>query len=192
MTDSLLRNRIIERRTDGVDPEEFLVEIGAIEVTDADELAFTESFDSLLRGHVDALAEDPPETGDIAHLYAIEESHVEAQDRSYPGYKVIHTVFKWPSDAALVFDVATDRALTELSERWGDVPGRQRPRMVQALRSFQDACYFCGGSIVYAEQPVESCCSDRDVLTLHCEGCDRRFLEFRTEQGMDSIEVTSA
>lgn len=190
MSEISVRDRIIERREKGVEPEEFLLESGAIEADEHDELGFTGPFAADVDAHVETVQEAGVTVADVAQLYAIDVSAVTDEERSYPAYKVIHTVYKWPSDAALTFDIAVDRALHELTEDWDEVAGRQRPRIVQALRSFQDACYFCGGELVYAEEPVESCCSDRQVLTLHCSACDRRFIEFSTER-QDAVEVRS-
>lgn len=181
-----VRERIKNRRKHGVEPESFLMDVGAIHLLeDEDQLAFTEPFADYVKESLEELRESGITEADIVRLYDVDHDHVEDPERSYPAWKVINTVYKWPSEAALMFDLAVDLALRDLTDRWEEVPARQRPRIIQALRSFQDECYFCGGHIVYGEEPVESCCSERQVLTLHCEGCDRRFLEFTTEQGLD-------
>ena len=175
--------RIRYRQEHSVDPEAFLRDVGAIRPADGSEqLRFTPEFASRLKGYVGTFREEGVDSSVVARIFGVDESQVEVADRPYTAFKVIHTVRNWPSAAALVFDAAADAALRVATDRWDEVPPGQRYRMLQSLRSFQDTCFFCDGRLEFSTDPVESCCSDRWVLTLHCDDCGRRFLEFSTEQ----------
>ncbi len=177
-----IKDRIRYRKQNSVDPEQYLFEADAIQPSnDETELELTDNFASELEQYIDDVVEDGVEEADLAQLFGVDLEDVEVQDRPYPSYKIIHTVRNWPTDEAIVFDVAVDRILRSRRDDWEAVPPRQRYRIAQSLRTFQDECLFCGGTIIYGDEPVESCCTKKRVLTLHCDDCDRRFMEFATE-----------
>jgi len=174
--------RIRKRKENAVDPETFLSEAGAIQPTDNErELEFTTEFTGELKEQIEAVQAAGIDEQALARLFGVDLEQVTEKDRPYTAWKIRNTVYNWPSADALVFDVATDETLRERTESWADVPPRQRYRIVQSLRSFQDECLFCSGPIVFNNDPVESCCSERRVLTIHCGECGRRFLEFTAE-----------
>lgn len=177
MTDVSVRDRIVERRSEGVDPEDFLRDIGAVEVVDED-LAFTAEFRRVLEETVQSDEIGRITSEAVAGMADISPENVSEEDREYPAFKVIHEVRKWPSDGALRLDVATDRALHTWTDRWGSVPGRQRPRILKALRGFHETCPFCDGEMTFTESAVPSCCSQRSVIAFTCDQCDLRLLEF--------------
>lgn len=180
--------RIKQERQNAVQPEPFLKAAGAVKDTgDEQKLAFTDSFAERVAGHIEDLRTEAIGITDIAQLFDAPESEVLEKDHDYTAWRAYNTVYNWPSEGALVFDVATDRALREIESAWDDVPTNQRFMIAQSLRSFQDWCLFCDGTIDFNNTPVQSCCSDRQVITLYCADCDRRFLEFRMEedQGVD-------
>lgn len=178
-----VKDRIRYRKRNSVDPEEYLLDAGVIQPTDDEkELALTDEFATELAEHVDDVTDEGVDGEDLTLLWGVERDEVEEQDdRDYPAYKIIHTIRNWPTEAALTFDIAVDRIMRRRREDWDDVPPRQRYRIAQSLRTFQETCLFCDGTIVYGDEPVESCCADQRVLTLHCADCDRRFMEFATE-----------
>ena len=179
MSETSIKERIIYRRENEVDPEEFLLSAGAIEEFDGDEeLRFTEEFSATLQENMDEYIESGVQEADLARLFGVPENEVTDEGRTYEAYRIIRTVYKWPSEAAVMFDVAIDASLRTISESWEAVPPKQRHDIAKSLRSFQDTCYFCGGEIITGQTLVESCCSERGVVTLHCTGCERRFLEF--------------
>lgn len=174
--------RIKKRKENAVDPETFLKEAGAIQSTDDQQkLGFTSEFAEHLSERVREVGEAGINDTALARLFGVPESEVLQKDRPFTSWRIRKTVYNWPSKGALIFDIAVDTALREIAEDWDEVPPRQRFMIAQSLRSFQDECVFCAGEIVFNNNPVESCCSERRVLTLHCDSCERRFLEFTTE-----------
>ncbi len=187
-----IKDRIRYRRQNSVDPEAYLLDSDVIEPTEGDEdLQLTSEFEAALRAYVEEVEGEGVDDTDLATLFGVDLDDVEEQERPYPAYKIIHTIRNWPSEAALRFDIAVDRILRERREDWDDVPPRQRYRIAQSLRTFQDACLFCDGTVVYGDEPVVSCCGEKRVLTLHCEACERRFMEFTTENQNFADSVTA-
>lgn len=189
----LLRDRIIESRQHSVDEQEFLLDIGAIEPTeDGDDLQFTDDFEASILEYVEHFDEAGVSVPEVAKIFdADPDEWVKEADREYVAFEVIHQVFKWPSEAALVVDAAIEAALDDLSERWEtDVPARQRYRIIMALRGFQDTCFFCDGQVSFSDEPVDSCCEEYKVISMSCDDCGRRFLEFSTTQ-VDDGEIAT-
>lgn len=187
-----IKDRIRYRKRHSVDPEEYLFDAGAIRQTeDEAELGLTPEFEAELEAYVTEVDSEGVSESDLATLFGVGLDEVEKQDRPYPAYKIIHTIRNWPTEAALVFDIAVDRILRERREDWDDVPPRQRYRIAQSLRTFQDDCLFCGGTVIYGDEPMESCCTETRVLTMHCDECGRRFMEFSTEDRnfVDSVQA---
>lgn len=170
-------------RQNAVDPDSFLMEVGAIEVgPDGEEYQLTEQFTATFETH----AEDARAVGTrheaLAEIFDEDIDSIEQLDRDYPAVNVGIRVRKWPSDAALIADVATHVTLTELTDRWMEVPTEQRKRILESLRGFHDDCPDCGGSVTFREDIVDSCCGQHQVKTFACEGCGGHLLEFDQER----------
>ncbi|KDE57547.1 hypothetical protein EL22_11335 [Halostagnicola sp. A56] len=175
-------DRIAYRRANAVDPEAFLRELTVVEPTeDGENLQFTPAFVSRVDRQLEKVRSAGVETADIADMFGVTEANVTVADRPYTAYKTRTTVRNWPSEAALELDVAVDRELRSETDRWDEVPPRQRHRLLQSLRSFRDDCPFCGGPVAIGDETVESCCGDTEVVTVGCGECDRRFLEFSAD-----------
>ncbi len=174
--------RIEYRRQNAVDPEAFLIKAGVVEPTDGGEnLRFTADFRTRLDEHVAAVRSDGATRADVATMFGVAVEDVCEADRSYTAFKTNNRVRNWPSEAALVLDIAVDSAIRETPADWEAVPVRQRHRMLQSLRSFQQTCLFCSGTVSMNDRVVESCCGDQSVVTVSCTDCDRRFLEFSAD-----------
>ncbi|MFC4436896.1 MULTISPECIES: hypothetical protein [Natrialbaceae] len=161
-----------------VDPEQFLLEVDAVEPCETqDDLCFTDELADMIDDRVAGLPEEPLDRALVADLYGIEPESVTLEDRSYPAVKIGRRIHKWPSEAALAADLATHQALSELTDRWTEVPQGQRIELLEVLRSFHGSCPACGGRITMSEDTIESCCRSYEVLALNCEGCSAPLLE---------------
>ncbi len=180
-------DRIEYRKRNAVDPEAFLLDLGVVEPTEReDNLRFSSAFATRIETQLERVRSDGVETSDIATMFGVEENDVTDPGREYTAYKTHATVRNWPSEAALELDVATDRELHSETDRWADVPGRQRYKILQSLRSFHDECPFCRGEVSIGDDIVESCCGDLEVVTVNCGDCARRLLEFSTDSVPDA------
>lgn len=183
MSDMSAEERIKYNRAHAVDPAEYLRETGIVRETDDErELAFDPSIADSVREHMAAVREEGVSESDIATLFSTDIGDVTELDRDYTAYKIILIIRKWPSEAALEFDIAVDRALRETGEWAERVPPRQKYRIVESLRAFQDRCFVCDGPLTQSEEPRTSCCGEQDVITVHCDSCGERFIEIALEQ----------
>ncbi|WP_433624919.1 hypothetical protein [Halomicrococcus sp. NG-SE-24] len=83
----------------------------------------------------------------------------------------------WPSEAALVADVAAGPLLRERLPRWDAWDLGDRGQLLHAVRVFLERCPNCDGELALAEETVESCCRTAEVVTLTCRACDTPVLE---------------
>ena len=155
-----------------VDPDTFLVEIGALTPDTGAERELTGEFSTLVNSHVKQAKEDGVSIEDIATLFDVERDRIENMDREYPAFKVIRRIRKWPAEGSLVTDVGTDRALRVLNDRWDEVPMEQRLNILESLRLFTETCPNCDGPISITDETFESCCRVYPVVQLRCEACD--------------------
>ncbi|WP_306056758.1 hypothetical protein [Natronococcus wangiae] len=167
------------QRENAVDPERFLLEVDAVKPCENQaDLCFTDELADAIDERMASLPDKPVDRALVAELYGVEPEAVTVKERSYPAVTIGRRVHKWPAEAALAADLATHRALGELTDRWTDVPQGQRIELLEMLRSFHDTCPDCGGPIALSEDTVESCCRSYEVLALNCEDCSAPLLEF--------------
>ena len=83
------------------------------------------------------------------------------------------TIGAWPSDAALIADVAAFITLGEHVPGWNDLSGVERDELTARLRVFLEACPICDGSVQVTVQSVDG--SGRPTVT--CEACESILLE---------------
>ncbi|AGN02361.1 hypothetical protein L593_12090 [Salinarchaeum sp. Harcht-Bsk1] len=168
--------KLEEQRANEVDPETFLQDNGVIEPGPSDDPVLTDAFTERVARHLEGLAVDDLDDG-LATLFEVEPAELEHVDRDYPAIKIDARIRQWPSEAALLADVAAHEALLASDADWLDVPLEQRLNLLESLRSFRQACPACGGSVVGNESVVQSCCRSFDVVTMACEDCEARILE---------------
>lgn len=172
--------KIRYEREHAVEPEEFLAEVGAIEpCEDEDDVCMTETLHGLVSEHLADLEGRPVGEDHVAELFDTDPSSVTGEGRDYPAYKVDIRIRKWPSELALRVDIATHRAMTELTDRWEAVPVEQRTNMLEMFRYFQDDCPKCGGEIEITDDTVESCCGRFEVIAIRCRDCGEHFVELQ-------------
>lgn len=153
--------------------DRFLLNAGAVEHADTEsgDLRLTDRLKERVDTRLAELGEEPVTTERIAALFDADPAEVSRKDREYPAYEVGIRIRKWPSDAALKADIATDAALTESTDRWGTVPVEQRMEMRALLRTCRTDCPMCGGDLIETSETVESCCVDVDRYAFRCEVC---------------------
>lgn len=174
--------KIEYRRENEVDPEAFLLEVDAVEPTaDGTDLRLTEDVADRIEERLKRHREEPREPDALADLFGVDREKVRVKDREYPAISIGRRIRKWPSEAALVADLATADAIEEQTDRWRVVPVEQRVEILEALRAFHEGCPVCGGPIVMSSDTVESCCRSYEVVMLGCGECGAPLLEFDPE-----------
>lgn len=174
--------KIERERENAVDPEAFLLEVGAIEPCEGGEdVCLTDGFADRFDDRA-AAYDGSVDRGTLAAMFNTDRGSVERLDREYPAIRIDRRIRKWPSESALIADLAADDALGELTERWGDVPLEQRLGILKSLRSFHERCPRCSGPVYLREETAESCCRSYEVIAIGCEDCGDPLLEFNPDE----------
>lgn len=170
--------KIQKRRENAVDPEQFLREAEVTAPTDdGADLQLTEEFASALDRELEQLRGAGPDNAAIADVFGVGADDVERKDREYPAITIGRRIRKWPSEGALLVDVATHRALADYADDWREVPVEQRVGILESLRTFQSQCPDCDGDVAFGDAIVESCCATYEVISFECLDCGERLLE---------------
>jgi hypothetical protein len=176
--------KLERERRNAVDPEQFLRQAGVAEPADDGDLYPTDEFVDSVDDHAERYRDESPGRTALADLLHTDPEEVTFEDRSYPAVSVGRRIRKWPSEAALLADVATHEALKDETEGWADVPVEQRLDVLKSFRSTRERCPACGGDVEFSEDTVESCCLAYQVVALGCSECGAPLLEY------DPSEVT--
>lgn len=175
--------KIDYERRHAIDPEQFLTDEDVISpCDDGDDVCFTDEFATLVERLTEEHRHAPMNREIIADMFEADSDDVEPLDRDYPAVKIRQRVRKWPSNGALVADIATHEGLGKRTDRWNVVPFEQRQRILESLRGFHEICPLCSGEIRYYDDVVESCCAEYQVTRIACVDCDERLLEFDPSQ----------
>lgn len=170
--------KIRRQREEVVDPEQFLLEVDVVTPTeDGSDLRLTEEFAAAADREIEEFRGTRPDRAAVADVFDVDSDDVEFKQREYPAVRIGRRIRKWPSDGALLVDVATHRALAERTDRWRQVPLEQRVGILESLRTFRDSCPICDGEVDFGEAVVESCCATYEVISFECLDCGERFLE---------------
>ena len=170
--------KIKTQRQEAIEPERFLLEVGATtETEDGTDLRLTESFAETVDEEIAGFDGERPTRAAVADVFDADSANVEFKDREYPAIKVGRRIRKWPSEGALLVDVATHQALAERTDRWRSVPLEQRVGILESLRTFQLQCPICDGEVAFGDAVVESCCATYEVISYECLDCGERLLE---------------
>jgi len=164
-----------------VDPERVLVDAGAVEpCEDVDDLCLSEGFAEAWQAEMDAI--DGIAVDDALATFGFESDDYELtrHDDAVLLNRGPHRVGQWPSEAALVADVAGARALEARYRDWGDLRPVAKGRVLNGLRVFLETCPD-GSAAAFNEETVESCCSSYDVVTVECTGTGERLFEQRVD-----------
>jgi ribosomal protein S27AE len=167
--------RLEYEREHTVDPEQYLVDAGAVH-PDADrELA--PDFAAAVEARMDAYSASSVGPDAVAELFQVSPDGLAFEDRDYPAIKVERRIRKWPSPGALVADVATHEGLTDRRDDWLEVPRSQRVGILETLRTYHDVCPECGGDLAFHDDTFESCCGRYEVAVYGCADCEAHLLE---------------
>ncbi|MFC5369093.1 hypothetical protein [Salinirubrum litoreum] len=85
-------------------------------------------------------------------------------------------VGQWPSQTALVADVATELTLAETA--WTGFDHPTRADLAARIRGLTEQCPVCESETRVSEDTVRSCCGAADVVAVTCPECGARLAEF--------------
>lgn len=88
----------------------------------------------------------------------------------------------WPSDAALLADVAAESELRARRADWDELSADETLQRLTRLRTLRDECPDCGEPLSTSERTVTSCCQPSvTVVSVTCHGCGAPIAETRRE-----------
>jgi hypothetical protein len=164
-----------------VDPERVLLDASAVEpCEDVDDLCLSESFADAWQTEMDAAGDVNVEDALATFGFQEDDYELTRHDDAVLLNRGPHRVGQWPSEAALVADVAGARALEERYPEWSDMEPVAKGRVLNGLRVFLETCPD-GSAAQFNEETVESCCSSYDVVTVECSGTGERLFEQRVD-----------
>jgi hypothetical protein len=162
-----------------IDPERLLASAGVIEACpDVDDVcldpAFRDRWEEAIAGV----------SGEAAQREALVEALGMEGEVSFDDYGSAlaasvdgQFVGQWESRAALVADLAAARALPEWVDGWEGLSPAEQGTLVRGLRIFVETCPTCGGAVVPAQETVQSCCREYEVMAVSCQDCGERLFE---------------
>ena len=165
-----------------VDPEAVLSDVDAVEpCADEDDLCLTDSFDAAWREGMRRLRDDAVRREALVALLETDTVSVELSPARVSVTDGDALLARWPSEGALVADLAADEVLVSRAPEWASLAPEQRFGILAGLRSFLDTCPVCDSPIELSEHTVESCCRSWAVLSVHCSECGSDLLELDPE-----------
>jgi len=176
--------KVADHRENAVDPETFRTENGVVAFADEhdDDGRLTDDFAAVYERKLGVYRDATDERAALGDLFDADPDAVAFEDRDYPAIDIDKRIRKWPSEAALLADLAFDAALREHASDWTDVPVEQRGTIRKGLRAFIETCPACGGDLTSSPETVESCCGIHQVIAVSCSDCGDRLQEIDPDQ----------
>lgn len=164
-----------------VDPETYLLNSGILVLcSDQDDFCLERGFEKTWQAKIEAINIESVSAVDAATAFGLTtddeytiESYGQAQVLSRDGDQL----GQWPSQAALVADVAAARVLEESDSDWNSLPPETKGQLLNALRLFLKTCPTSSGDVNFGTETVESCCQSYDVVAAECEDTGERLFE---------------
>jgi hypothetical protein len=101
---------------------------------------------------------------------------VETNDRGVDLTVAGDWVGQWPSQTALLADLATELTLADTG--WTGLDRPERADLAARIRGLAEQCPVCETPTRVSEDTVESCCGSADVVAVTCPTCTARLAEF--------------
>ncbi len=171
----------VEPQTESdIDPEEVLVEIGALEVcADGNDLCLTDSFRTAWHEEIQRVEEADAEREQLLDMLNTDSGEVTYEEfgSAFRARVDDQVVGKWESRGAFLADLGSANVLETRYPAWERLSLQGRSQLLNGLRLFIDTCPECGSAPEFGTDIVESCCSTRQVATVSCPSCGARLFE---------------
>ncbi|WP_367176314.1 hypothetical protein [Haloarcula rubripromontorii] len=164
------------------DLELFFTEHGILEpCPDSDDLCLTGTFETAWLSEIDSLKTTEITAALITDIIGIETEDKEFELTEQDEVRILQAdnqpVSQWPSEAALLADIAASRVLRSEIADWNEYKLEKKGQILNSLRMFIETCPTTGGDIQMGEEVVESCCSSHKVIAVTCEESGERLFE---------------
>lgn len=165
-----------------LDIEATLSSLGVLtECEHVDDFCLDPSFRAAWRTYIEELGESDTQVDDIRALLDLgSDSAHDIRQRGNEASVVLVDgvqIGQWESEAALLADIAADRALREWTEVWDQFHVVNRSQLLNSLRMFLEECTVCSSPLSLGQESVESCCRSFEVVAVTCDECGSRFFE---------------
>lgn len=137
-------------------------------------LTLTDEFRAVWRRRMDHLRERDPIEMLALLLDADPETLTLSNERGVMVTRSDQTVGEWPSEAALIADIAAFVALSEQLPGWEELDGTTRDELIARLRVFLESCPSCGGDL--EDRGSEVTADEVVVPELSCVECGAALL----------------
>lgn len=84
---------------------------------------------------------------------------------------------EWPSEVALLVDIAIGELLPDRLSSWDQLSPERRAQLLFGVRLFLEDCPDDGGPVELREETVKSCCSEHEVVEAVCADSGARLFE---------------
>ncbi|TKR25919.1 hypothetical protein DM868_05340 [Natronomonas salsuginis] len=166
------------------DLETYFLDAGLLEpCTDRDDLCLTDAFESAWVEEMDAIVDadsDPLDLVVDSFGFDANPNEFELTEKEEGGY-VLHYgtryAGRWPSNAALIADIASGAILDAWLDEWDEYTPRDKGKILNSLRMFLEVCPTAEGGVELNEELVESCCTSNTVIAVVCEETGERVFE---------------
>ena len=162
-----------------IDPERLLATAGVIQpCEDVDDVCLDPAFRRRWEDAIDGVSGEDAQREALVEALDME-GEVAFDDYGSALAASVDDQFvgQWESRAALVADLAAARALPEWVDGWAALSPAEQGTLVRGLRIFVETCPTCGGVVVPAQETVESCCREYEVMAVSCQDCGERLFE---------------
>ena len=158
--------------------ERTLLEWGVLEpCAEEDDVCLAESYDDLVWDRIRDVRAEGMDEAAIATIFDAEPENIRMIPGTPPQVRYNAGRTRWPSEAALLADVAMAHVLADQVPEWHETHLKQRGPMLAGLRPFLEACPACDGPVALDEKIVESCCRRDEVVRIQCSECEATIFE---------------
>jgi len=157
---------------DDAEPVTMLVESGIlVPCEQEDDLCLDDDFQERWRKAMRNTDSEPLSAEDTVTVFGLSDS-AQYVIRDYDDAQVLEAdglrVGQWPSEAALVADIAAAQIIEDEIPAWGSLAPQQKGQLLNALRLFLETCPTAEGDVELDTDVVESCCRSYNVATTRC------------------------
>lgn len=163
-------------------PEKYLLKLDVLETCKrGNDICLTEKFENEWSEAMAAQADAGLDTERVASVFNLNtESEKYTLEESGNAWTFRHReeiVGQWPSETALIADLAANVVLKEWDTFWTGKITQQKGSLLNDLRLFIDECPKHDCDVKFREGTVESCCRSYQVVTTVCTENGERVFE---------------
>lgn len=168
------------------DPEVVLLESGIlVPCEEQDDLCLADDFQEDWRTAIENMDDKSLSAADAVEVFGLDDADIYSI-KNFNNGTVLEMrgqqVGQWPSEAALLADIAAAQVIEKRIPNWGQVEPQSKGQLLNALRLFLETCPTGDGPVTLDTETVESCCQSYAVVTTRCAENGERLFEHQVNQ----------